>query len=77
VGTLLYALSLLWLGLRFGRSSRGLSAALAISIVIRMISEVPITLGNIGIDSLPYYLLLAVIAANLGKPDSRGATTHA
>ncbi|NMM14079.1 MAG: polymerase [Rhodoferax sp.] len=76
-GTLLYALTLLWLGLRFGRSSRGLSAALAISIVIRMISEVPITLGNIGIDSLPYYLLLAVIAAHLGKPDSRGATTHA
>lgn len=75
-GTLLYALSLLWLGLRYGRSSRGLSAALALSIVIRMVSEVPITLGNIGIDSLPYYLLLAVIAANLGKTDSRGAKPH-
>lgn len=62
-GTIVHVLLLLWLGIRFARNSRGLSAALAISIVVRMISEVPITLTKIGIDTLPYYLLLAVIAA--------------
>jgi O-antigen ligase len=76
-GTVLYALSLLWLGLRYGRSSRGLSAALTLSITIRMVSEVPINLGNIGLESLPYYLLLAVIAANLSKVDAQENGRHA
>jgi len=68
--TVMYSIILAYFGLKYGKATRGLSAVLSISIIIRMISEVPLTLGNLAIDAIPHYLLLAVLATHIGS-DSR------
>jgi len=53
------------LSIKYRRKTHGLTLILVITIMIRMISEVPITLASIGIDTLPYYLLLALLAISM------------
>lgn len=62
VGMVLYSLTLLGLSLRYFRQTRGLSAVLSVSLLIRMISEVPLSVSLLGLDSLPHFMLLAVLA---------------
>lgn len=62
----LYTGGLLYLGIKYRRASQGLSAALVIAIVIRMISEVPFNMGTVGLESISHYLLLVTIA--MGVP---------
>jgi hypothetical protein len=66
----LYTFGLLYLGIKYRRASHGLSAVLAIAIVIRMISEVPLTLTSVGLESIAHYMLLVTIA--MGAPSKRG-----
>lgn len=54
-------LILLILSIKYRQATRGLSVVLALFIFLRMISEVPVTLLTIGLDTFPYYLLMALI----------------
>ncbi len=68
VGTIMstvHFLILLFLGYVYRKETFGLSFVLALSLLIRMASEVPVTLGTIAIDTLPYYLLMGLIAINM------------
>ncbi len=62
---LLHFAALIYLGFKFRGKTRGLSLVLALSIAIRMVSEVPITLLTIGLDTFPYYLLMALLGKQM------------
>lgn len=65
LGLAIYYLSITVLAFKYFRASRGLSVALLIAILVRSVSEVPVTPNSLGIFSVPYYLLTAVIAAGI------------
>ncbi|MET0518855.1 MAG: O-antigen ligase family protein [Burkholderiaceae bacterium] len=69
----LYTGCLLYMGIRYGRASRGLSAVLVIAIVIRMISEVPLNMATVGLESIAHYLLLVSIAIGAPLRQARAA----
>jgi O-antigen ligase len=61
----LHYLVFLYIGFRYRIETHGLSLVLALSLAIRMITEVPVTLMIIGIDTLPYYLLLGILGKQM------------
>jgi O-antigen ligase len=59
------------LSIIYSKKTHGLTLILVISLFLRMISDVPITLIAIGIDTLPYYLLLALLAVSMRFDNSK------
>ncbi|MDR7305630.1 O-antigen ligase family protein [Rhodoferax saidenbachensis] len=71
IASVVHFLAVTILGYLFRHKTQGLSWVLALSLLVRMISEVPITLASISLDTLPYYLLLGMIAANMKLSDPK------
>jgi len=59
----IYALTLLILSVRYARASRGLTLALFLSLAIRSISEVPLSLIGYGEELISHVLLLMALGA--------------
>ena len=72
-GTIFYLLTLTYLAIKSAKQSYGISLALVIFILIRTISEVPITLSALGIDATAHYLLLAAISCAFIDQSRRAA----
>lgn len=66
-----YALVLLVLSLRYARASGGISLALFVSLMLRSVSEVPLSLFGIGAEMITHILLLMTIAAAAGDAHVR------
>jgi len=64
-GAVVYSTIIAWMGIRYSNASRGLSLILAISLLIRTISEVPFTLTVTNLSDTAHYLLLCVIVSCL------------
>jgi O-antigen ligase len=67
VGLVIYVCILFVFALKTGQSSRGLSVALFSLIILRSVSEIPLSMTGFDGDNLTHILLLTVIAANLSK----------
>jgi exopolysaccharide production protein ExoQ len=67
VGLVVYIAILFVFALKAGPSSRGLSMALFSLIILRSVSEIPLSMTGFDGDNLTHLLLLTVIAANLAK----------
>lgn len=63
----LYALVLLVLSLYYARASRGLSLALFVALIVRSVSEVPLSLFGYGTELITHILLLITLAASAGE----------
>jgi O-antigen ligase len=64
---LVYALVLLVLSVRYASASKGLTLALFLSLVIRSISEVPLSLFGYGEELLTHVLLLMALGASASE----------
>jgi O-antigen ligase len=67
----IYALVLLALSLRYAPASRGVSLALFIALMLRSVSEVPLSLFGYGAELLTHILLLMTLAASACDARSR------
>ena len=63
VGLGFYASVLLWLSLRFARTTQGLSLGLFLALLLRSISEVPLLMFGYSPDLIIHVLLLIVLAS--------------
>jgi O-antigen ligase len=63
VGLGFYASVLLWLSLRFARTTQGLSLGLFLALLLRSISEVPLLMFGYSPDLIIHVLLLMVLAS--------------
>ncbi|MDB5929082.1 MAG: O-antigen polymerase [Polaromonas sp.] len=71
----IYGLVLLVLSVRYARATSGLSLALFLTLLLRSISEVPLSLFGYGAEMIAHVLLLMTLAATASTPRVR--KTHA
>ena len=64
-GAALYSAIIAWMGLRFSHASAGLSLILAISLLVRTVSEVPFILTVTNLNDTAHYLFICVIVSCL------------
>lgn len=76
LGLVTYYITMAILAFKYSKATRGLSVALFVAILVRSISEVPITPNALGIFSTPYYLLTAVIAAGISVSVKKRAESN-
>lgn len=74
VGLIFYAIVLMRCSLITAKASEGLAPALFVLLLIRSISEVPMSMIGYGTEQLTHLLLLMIIAANLAKKHSAKVT---
>lgn len=67
IGVSFYLLMLVWAGFRYARTTGGLTLVLAMSMILRSISEPSLTVNSIGISEINHYLLLTVIALGIAR----------
>jgi O-antigen ligase len=65
------------LSILYRHQTRGLTLILVVTLMIRMISEVPVTLTAIGIDTLPYYMLIALLAISMRFDSQKSLSKNA
>jgi exopolysaccharide production protein ExoQ len=70
LGLTAYAAALVWFAIRTARESNGLSVAIFILILVRSISEVPLSMVGYGMEQLTHLFLLMVIASHLAPRHS-------
>lgn len=63
IGAIIYSAIIAWMGIRYSNASRGLSLILAISLMVRTISEVPFVLTVTNLNDTVHYLLICVIVS--------------
>ena len=66
-GAVIYLAVLTGLGFRYARASHGLSLALAMSLVLRAVTEVSLGIRGLDIIDISQYLLIAVLAGSIQK----------
>ena len=66
-GAMIYFAVLAGLGIKYARASHGLSLALAMSLVLRAVTEVSLGIRGIDIIDVSQYLLIAVLAGSIQK----------
>jgi hypothetical protein len=66
-----YATVLLVMSVRYARATGGLSLALFLSLALRAVSEVPLTLLGYGSELFVHGLLLVLLAAAAGERPAR------
>ncbi len=71
IGMLVYTFVLLGLSIKYRKESRGLSMVLIISLIVRMISEIPLSMGILGLDSTTHFLLVCVLAKCIQDNEER------
>lgn len=67
IALIIYALALLVYALRYAISSQGLSITLFLALILRSVSEVPMTLHGYGVEFVGHMMLLIVIAGQASQ----------
>lgn len=77
-GAIIYCGIIGWLGIKYSHASSGLSLILAISLLLRTVSEVPFTLHVTNLSDTAHYLLICVMVSCMpGTTTGRMPERHA
>jgi O-antigen ligase len=66
-GLLAYVFALFFFSIKYFKSSNGLTFALFMALIFRSVTEVPLTLSNLGLEFIGHVLLLIVLAGQIQK----------